>query len=281
MRGKRIAFLSEHASPAARLGGEDAGGQNVYVGEIARHLGALGYHVDVFTRRDQADTPEVVEWMPGVRIVNLQAGPTDHRLKDELWPLMPEFRDRLLRFMQQTDIRYDLIHGNFWMSGWVATELGSRLDIPVVQIFHAMGVTKRKHQGEADTSPAERIAVEREIVRRADRLIAQCPSERDELVDDYSADPDRIVTIPSAVNTKVFHPVEQSEARKQIGLVTTEPVIVYVGRMIPRKGIRNLVRAAALLNQQYQFPVRLLLVGGETREPDDHATPEIGALRQL
>ena len=281
MSRRRIAFLSEHASPAARLGGEDAGGQNVYVDEIARHLGELGYDVDVFTRRDEADTPEVVEWMPGVRIVNLQAGPPDHRMKDDLWPLMPEFRDRLLRFMQQSGTRYDLIHGNFWMSGWVAVELGSRLNIPVVQIFHAMGITKRRHQGEADTSPEERVAVEREIVRRADRLIAQCPSERDELVADYDADPDKIVNIPSAVNTRIFHPVERSEARHRIGLFSDEPVIVYVGRMIPRKGVRNLVRAAALLFQQYQLPVRLLLVGGETRQPDDGATPEIGALRRL
>jgi D-inositol-3-phosphate glycosyltransferase len=281
MSRRRIAFLSEHASPAARLGGEDAGGQNVYVDEIARHLGALGYDIDVFTRRDQAGTPEIIEWMPGIRIVNLQAGPPEHRLKDELWPLMPEFRDNVLRFIRQSGRRYDLIHGNFWMSGWVAAELGSRLNLPMVQIFHAMGLTKRKYQGEADTSPEGRVDVEREIVRRADRIIAQCPSERAELVDDYAADSDKIVNIPSAVNTRIFHPVEQSEARERIDLMTDEPVIVYVGRMIPRKGVRNLVRAAALLFHQYSFPVRLMLVGGETYEPDDRATPEIGALRRL
>ena len=35
---KRIAMISEHASPLAMLGGVDAGGQNVYVGQLARHL---------------------------------------------------------------------------------------------------------------------------------------------------------------------------------------------------------------------------------------------------
>ena len=56
-RALRIAFLSEHASPAALLGGEDAGGQNVYVDEVSRQLGRLGHAVDVFTRRDRADAP--------------------------------------------------------------------------------------------------------------------------------------------------------------------------------------------------------------------------------
>jgi hypothetical protein len=168
---RRIAFLSEHASPAARLGGEDAGGQNVYVGEIARNLGELGYEVDIFTRRDSIDTPEVIDWLPGVRIVNLQAGPLDQRPKDALWPLMPEFRDNLLDCLLRTNTHYDLIHGNFWMSGWVAAELRERLDLPVVQIFHAMGLTKQRHQGAADTSPGERIGIERDIIRRVDRIM--------------------------------------------------------------------------------------------------------------
>ena len=61
----KIAFLSEHASPVAVLGGEDAGGQNVYVDQVSRHLGRLGHRVDVFTRRDRADLRPVIAWAPG------------------------------------------------------------------------------------------------------------------------------------------------------------------------------------------------------------------------
>src|SRR5438477_6764387 len=96
----RIAFLSEHASPVAILGGADAGGQNVYVDEVSRNLARRGYAVDVFTRCDNplvqssndaaascesppgspADvsstarrnpgTPEIIDWAPGVRVVH-------------------------------------------------------------------------------------------------------------------------------------------------------------------------------------------------------------------
>jgi len=283
----RIAFLSEHASPVALLGGEDAGGQNVYVDEVSRNLAKLGYAVDVFTRRDASDAPEIIAWAPHVRIINLTAGPTTFLAKDNLWEFMPAFRNAFLDFSERNEVYYDLIHGNFWMSGWVATELQNRLNIPAVQIFHAMGKTKQRHQGSADTSPQERIAVESQIIQSVERIIAQCPSEWSELVDDYDAQPEKVVVIPSAVNTDVFHPVARAEARQHIGLAQNAFVVAYVGRMLPRKDIRNVVRAMALLVQRWQQatimlpPVHLLLVGGETTEPDPVVTPEIGVLQQL
>lgn len=286
----RIAFLSEHASPVALLGGADAGGQNVYVDEVSRNLALRGYNVDVFTRRDNEDTPEIVKWATGVRVIHLSAGPAQRRPKDELWPYMPEFRDSFLNFMVREEVRYDLLHGNFWMSGWVSAELKQRLGIPAVQIFHAMGKTKRRHQKHVDTSPGDRINVELDIVQRVDKLIAQCPSERHELVNDYHAEASKVVTIPSAVNTKTFHPVARAEARHKIalGLGQDDFVIVYVGRLLPRKDIRNVVRALAVLVEQIQRehdvlprPIKLLIVGGETVEPDAGATPEIGELQRL
>ena len=290
-RQTRIAFLSEHASPLALLGGEDSGGQNVYVDEVSRNLARRGYAIDVFTRRDNLDLPEVVEWSPGVRVIHLDAGPAKFLPKDALWAFMPDFRDAFLHFMERDEARYDLIHGNFWMSGWVATELQRRLNIPAVQIFHAMGATKQRHQGKNDTSPTERIEVEKGIIRDVGRIIAQCPAEWDELVNDYGANPGKIHIIPSAVNTQVFRPVERRIARKRVGMAQEPFVVVYVGRMLPRKDVRNVVRAVALLidmceretrEHETEFPpIELLLVGGETIEPDAQATPEIGALQQL
>ena len=51
----RIAMVSEHASPLATLGGEDAGGQNVHVAALAAALGRRGHQVRVYTRRDDPE----------------------------------------------------------------------------------------------------------------------------------------------------------------------------------------------------------------------------------
>ncbi|PZR97489.1 MAG: glycosyltransferase family 1 protein, partial [Chloroflexi bacterium] len=277
----RIAFLSEHASPLSLLGGVDAGGQNVYVDEVSRNLGTLGHTVDVFTRRDNPDVPDIVQWSPGVRIVHIAAGPPEFIPKDDVWPLMPAFRDGIAAFMLRNARTYDVIHSNFWMSGWVAAQLKPLLRVPVIHIFHAMGLTKRRHQGSSDTSPGERMTVEREVIARVDALIAQCPAEEHELIDDYAAEAGKVALIPSAVNVDTYRPIQQAEARHALGINPDVPLVVYVGRMLPRKDVRNVIRAVALMVEREDVPVELLLVGGESAEPDPVLTPEIGVLRSL
>ena len=88
----RIAMISEHASPLARPGSIDCGGQNVYVAEVAKRLEAAGHEVDVFTRRDDPDSPRVSRWSQGVRVVHVPAGPARFVPKEDLLPYMDSLR---------------------------------------------------------------------------------------------------------------------------------------------------------------------------------------------
>ena len=277
----RIAMISEHASPLALLGGEDAGGQNVYVSEVSTKVAAYGFDVDVFTRRDAPEVHEVTPWAENVRVVSLRAGPLEYLKKDLLLPLMPEFRDDLARFADAENSAYDLIHANFWMSAWVGCELKQRWNIPLVVTFHALGKIKKLHQGAADTSPAERIRIELRIVDEADVLIAQCPSEKEELIDLYGADENRILIVPSAVDVGTFRPVARRESRKILGLDQEGPMIVYVGRLLPRKGIDNIIRALALLSNGRSSFAKLLIVGGETSEVSPETDKEVARLTDI
>jgi hypothetical protein len=63
--------------------GVNSGGQNVSVGQLARHLAALGYEVDVFTQRDGGRLPEVAECVRVVRIIQVPAGPAKKYLRKE------------------------------------------------------------------------------------------------------------------------------------------------------------------------------------------------------
>src|SRR3712207_3921311 len=123
---RRVAMISEHASPLALLGGVDAGGQNVYVDAVSRGLVAHGYETDVFSVRGDLAHPQVVAWADGVRVVEIPVDAGAPLPKDALWPYMPEFRNAIDRFADREGAGYDLIHGNFWMSGWVTAGLGSR-----------------------------------------------------------------------------------------------------------------------------------------------------------
>src|SRR3954463_12837728 len=106
---KRIAFISEHASPLASLGGIDTGGQNVYVAQLAKHLAIQGYQVDVYTRRDDEELAEVVDMAPGVRVINITAGPPSAVIKEELLQYMDEFKNNMIAFIVKKHLHYSLI----------------------------------------------------------------------------------------------------------------------------------------------------------------------------
>src|SRR5215212_7976108 len=153
---KRVAYISEHASPLAVLGGVDAGGQNVYVAELAKYMAKAGYDVDVFTRHEDPSLPPIVNTDINVRVINVKAGPVKCIVKEEMLQYMPEFRKNMMQFMEEQEMAYNLIHANFFMSALAAMELKEVMDIPYVVTYHALGRVRRIHQKEADKFPVER-----------------------------------------------------------------------------------------------------------------------------
>lgn len=278
---RRIALISEHASPLAVLGGVDSGGQNVYVNQLARHLAAMGYHVDVFTRRDSSQTPEIVEYVKGVRVIHVPAGPAEVIPKEKLLPYMGDFTAYMLQFCRRRGHTYDLIHANFWMSALIAADLKHKLRIPFVVTFHALGRVRRQHQGEADGFPPERLEIEERVIAEADHIIAECPQDEHDLIRLYNADPAKITIIPCGFDPAEFGPINKVLARIALGLPPDERFILQLGRMVPRKGVDTVIRGFARLQRDHHLPARLLIVGGEADEPDSTLTPEIGRLQAI
>jgi D-inositol-3-phosphate glycosyltransferase len=278
---RQIALISEHASPLSILGGVDCGGQNLYVGQVAKALAGMGYDVDVFTRRDSDILPETAEWVNGVRIVHVPAGPAAFVRKEDLLPHMADFTDYVLKFCRCQRKAYDVIHANFWMSGLVAAELKRKLGTPFVITFHALGRVRRQHQRHADEFPDVRFEIEDRIVAEADHIVAEAPQDEEDLIRLYNADPSKITIIPCGFDSTELWPVSKALARISLGLPPEDRVIVHVGRMVPRKGIETLIRGFACLRRDHGIAARLLIVGGESDDPDPRVTPEIARLQAV
>ena len=277
---KRIAFISEHASPMAQLGGADSGGQNVYVAELAGQLVKKGYEIDVFTRWENSGLPQSINYHPGLRVIHIEAGPVEQIPKEELLPYMDEFTAGMLDFIQVERITYDLIHANFFMSGLVAMNLNEKLNIPFVITFHALGRVRKMHQKEADRFPEERIMIEEQLVRKASLIIAECPQDKEDLINLYLADPDRICMVPCGFNPQEFFPMDKKLSRTALELDENDKIILQLGRMVPRKGVDNVIRSIPLLDDSLK-QVKLLIVGGDTEVPDFNANKELKRLKDL
>ncbi len=257
----RIALVSEHASPLATLGGVDAGGQNVHVAALAVALAERGNEVVVHTRRTSPDQPETVPMAPGVTVEHVPAGPAEPLPKDELLPHMPEFGEHLARRWKAEPP--DVAHAHFWMSGLATLTAAEPLRIPVVQTYHALGTVKRRWQGEADTSPPSRLAIERDIGRRAVAVIATCSDEVRELVV-MGVPRDRIAVVPCGVDLGLFRADGPAAARGD------RPRVLSIGRMVPRKGVDTVVRAMR------QVPgAELVIAGGD---PGDEESTRLRTL---
>jgi len=278
---QKIAIISEHASPLAQAGSIDSGGQNIYVAQVARQLGALGYQVDVFTRLDNPYLPREMDWDDNVRIVHVPAGPARHLPKEDLLPHMHDFGEFLHGYVARCAEPYDLIHANFFMSAMAALPVARSARIPLAVTFHALGKVRRRHQAEADLFPDSRFRIEEDIVRQADCVVAECPEDRRDLMQLYGADPARIRMVPCGYDPREMSPMPDGEARAMLGWDPHAFYLLQLGRMVPRKGVDNVIRALARLRNVHGVDARLCVVGGNSAQPCEEETPELGRLRQV
>ena len=259
----RIAMVSEHASPLAVITGEDAGGQNVHVAELATGLARIGHEVIVYTRRAQTTVPDRVPFGDGVWVEHLRAGPAGPLSKDRLPPHMPEFGRALKRAWRRDEP--DVAHAHFWMSGMAAIPIAADLGIPVLQTFHALGSTKRRFQGEADTSPPERDRVERFVARASAMVIATSEEEKEQLLT-WGVRPERVTVVPCGVDTTRFTPNGATAPRGK------RPRVLSLGRLVPRKGVDTIIHAMS------EVPEAELLVAGGPYPHELAADPEVSRL---
>lgn len=261
-----VAMVSEHASPLAALGGVDAGGQNVYVAQLATAIARRGAQVVVHTRRDDPEIPDQVQLAPGVVVDHVDAGPPRTIGKDDLLPFMDQFADGLAARWQARAPR--VVHSHFWMSGRAALAAARPLGIPVAHTFHALGVVKRRHQGERDTSPPQREEIERGILADADRIIATCSNEVFELAR-LGADISRTSVVPCGVDLACFRPDGFAEPRGG------RRRLVVVSRLVERKGVGNVISAL-----RHVPDTELVVAGGPPASQLD-GDPEAQRLRRL
>jgi len=279
----RIAMLSVHACPLAKLGGRDSGGMNVYVRELARELGRRGHEVDVFTRWREKDDPRIQSLGPNARVVHIESGPMGYWPKMDVYEHLDEFTRALEAQVAAEGRRYDLIHSHYWLSAEVARTLAPKWRVPRIQMFHTLGLVKREVMDEdLDGESDVRIAIERRAVKESAAVVAASQIEVGELLDLYEADRARLHIIPCGVDPSVFRPMRQVDAREALGRDQCERLVLFVGRIEQIKGIDVLLRAFGLLffrHPELRNDVCLLVVGGAL-DPNDDA-PEMEKIVEL
>src|SRR5690606_17640106 len=181
----------------------------------------------------------------------------------------PEVVDEFTRGVVQhlrTAGPVDAVHANYWLSGVAGHDIKHRLEIPLVSTFHTLARVKAVT---GDAEPERRVEAEAAVIRCCDAILANSPTEAEQLRDLYGADPSRTEIVPPGVDHASFSAGHRAGARRALGL-GDHPVLPFVGRVQPLKGLDVAVGALAEL----EHPDAVLVAVGGPSGPDGQAELE-------
>jgi sucrose-phosphate synthase len=283
-RGLYFQLFSVHGLlryEAMELGRDaDTGGQIKYVVELAEALSRNEKvdQVDLFTRliadkQVSEDYSRPVEQISDkCRIIRMQCGGKKYMRKELLWPHLDEYIDKTIQFIKREGRRPDIVHGHYADAGYVAITLSEYFGIPFIYTGHSLGHPKKKRLLNEGMTEAEmqkrlsldhRIAVEEEILKNADLVIASTRQEVEQQYGMYrSKDLARYAVIPPGINLRHFYPYHRNmlpsvqksdeclmayggvvEELNRFFIFPDKPLILALCRADKRKNITGLINA--------------------------------------
>ncbi|WP_036483489.1 glycosyltransferase [Myxosarcina sp. GI1] len=280
-RGK-IALISVHGDPAIDVGKEEAGGQNVYVRQVGEALSRLGWQVDMFTRRSDAQQEKIVEHNSNCRTIRLTAGPAEFIERQKIYNYVSDFVSAFFDFQHETKTIYPIIHTNYWLSAAVGKEIRQRQQVKTFHTYHSLGAVKYKSVTTIPMIASTRLNIEKKCLENSDVVVATSPQEKQHMQTLVSTK-GNIDIVPCGTDIDIFGKVSRNESREKLDIDSDAKVVFYAGRFDPRKGIETLVRAVGKLDLERYANFKLIIAGGSTSGQKDGREKERieGIVREL
>jgi glycosyltransferase involved in cell wall biosynthesis len=181
------------------------------------------------------------------------------------WVSSRELYRRLRAFVPELVLAY-------WVypDGYAALLAARKLGVPCV--VGALGTDIHVRSG-------INVRFTRKTIAGVDALLTVSEDMRRTTIAQFGAAPERVHTIINGINTAVFFPIPQSEARRLLGLAPDGELIVYVGRLVATKGLGELI--ASMKHLATERPtLRLALIGDGVMRAELHELITAAGLTQ-
>ena len=242
------------------------GGLARHVRKLAEQLVAQEHEVHVLTRG-------------GGRLAARESrhGVTVHRVREPDFP-----KDDLDAFISWVDhmngdmraagaelleeIEPDLVHSHDWLVAGTARKLARDACVPWPVTVHA--TEYGRHQGWVDKHPQRHIhAVERRMVRDADRVITCSHYMRRHVADVFAIHASKVTAIANGIDPSDLRPVADLPRLRARYAQPDERLILLVGRLVYEKGFHLALDALPGLIEGLRN-VRFLIAGSGTAEAE-------------
>lgn len=173
---------------------------------------------------------------------------------DRIYPLDNWVFNRSVSRMVDT-IRADIYEAHT-VSGYKFLKRLRKLNSskPFIQTVHGV-LADEQIQSTKSVSPSIRMKlstffmgrlakIEKEAANEANLIVTVSQYSLEKLIQLYEVDETKIRVVPNGVDTQKFKPAENCEGIKDIIGGRSENVVLFVGNLIPRKGLHYLIEAA-------------------------------------
>jgi glycosyltransferase involved in cell wall biosynthesis len=173
------------------------------------------------------------------------------------WFLWQSVRGAVRRLLD--DFVPDAVLG-YWAhpDGAVAVRIARSLGVPAVVMVGGSDVLLLARQ-------RGRRRLIRNVLLEADAVVTASRDLRSKVIG-LGVGPEKVHVAYRGVDAEVFAPGDKREARRRLGIAADAKALLWVGRMVPVKGLDVLIDACARLRQQGRG-CHLYLVGEGPRKP--------------
>ena len=227
------------------------GGVEIHARQLAQHLQALGFGVEVVTKRVRRRHP-ARDRVDGVTVHRI--GPIGDRRANGKWVILPTLFAALVAMRSRYDV---IVCVDYRGVGVAAIAAGPLLGRPVIAQAEVAGVLAgadaNATSGLAPETTATRVlkAPVRAIYRHAD-AIACIGRDLERECLRAGVRRDRVVYLPHGVDVQRFRPAdagERARLRAELGWPASRPIVLFVGRLSVEKGVMDLVEAWRIANR--------------------------------
>lgn len=138
--------------------------------------------------------------------------------------------------------RPDVVLGCWaYPDGWAAIQLARECGLPVAIKVHGSDILSIVASSARQRRTMETLQGCDAVIAVSRHLAAQAIA--------LGADPARVHTVYNGIDTRTFSPGPRDTARKELGIEGSDPLILFVGNLVPIKGLGTLVEALASLDR--------------------------------
>ena len=223
-------------------------GQAVHITEIAKRLLHLGHHVTILSREIELKSKEIP--MCEFNFV----GDRVPCLRNFVFPF------RSLSFLRN----FDVVHTHYHPGIFVGNVANKVLGKPHVFTYHGFAPVRVWRNPKQRLKMIDhRLGTFFALRHSVSRIIAVSHYLKNELMKEPKVDGSLINVIYNGIDAERFNPnIKGGEIRRRYGL-DNKPVVLYLGRLAPYKGVQFLMRAVPLVLRE--APNAKFLVAGSMR----------------